>query len=199
MLLLMAGGSLSAQSYFERREHYEAKWMKAIPNLYIAQYAGNIGFVSLGVGWDYGRNDRWETQFLLGYLPKAVMSDDMWTSTLRQHLVPWQVECTRLLTVSPVVFTLGINTVFNSEFWFTENERYPGDYYRFSSKLRAQIGIGGRVNLHFTNYKRKLTDRISLYYDLSTYDLAVISYVPNHNLKLSDILALGIGLQYKFF
>lgn len=199
MLLLTAGGPLRAQSYYERREHYEAKWMKAIPNLYIAQYAGNIGFVSLGVGWDYGCNDRWETQLLLGYLPKAVMSDDMWTSTLRQHLVPWQVECGHLLTVNPVVFTLGINTVFNSEFWFTENERYPGDYYRFSSKLRAQIGIGGRVNLHFTNYKRKLTDRISLYYDLSTYDLAVISYVPNHNLKLSDILALGIGLQYKFF
>ena len=198
-LLLTAGGMLRAQGYDSRRERYEDKWMKAIPNLYIAQYAGNIGFVSVGVGWDYGKNDRWETQLLLGYLPDGVMSESMWTSTLRQNLVPWQVGCSRLVTITPAVFTFSVNTVFNNEFWFTESERYPGDYYRFSSKLRAQIGIGGRINLHFTDIKRKETDRISLFYDLSTYDLAIISYFPNHNLRFSDILALGIGVQYRFF
>lgn len=198
-LLLTAGGMAHAQGYDTRKENFEDKWMKLIPNLYVAQYAGNIGFISLGVGWDYGKNDRWETLLLLGYLPDGVMSESMWTSTLRQNLVPWQVECSRLVTITPAVFTFSVNTVFHNEFWFTESERYPGDYYRFSSKLRAQIGIGGRINLHFTDFKRKETDRISLFYDLSTYDLALISYVPNHNLKFSDILALGIGVQYRFF
>lgn len=185
--------------YNHRVYKVQSKWMKAIPNLYLAQFAGNIGFLSAGIGWDYGRNDRWETHLLLGYVPEMVMSEGMFTSTIRQTLSPWQIECNGLLTITPAVFSFSINTVFNNEFWFTESERYPGDYYRFSSKLRAQIGIGGRVNLHFTNFRRKVTDRISLYYDLSTYDLALISYVPNRSIHFTDILALGIGIEYRFF
>lgn len=188
------------KTYDQRVEHAYDKWMKAIPNLFLSQYAGNIGFLSFGIGWDYGKQDQWETHLLLGFIPHFVMADDMPTFTLRESYAPWTLGCNGIISITPLVTSFSVNTVFNNEFWFTESERYPGDYYRFSSKLRAQIGIGSRINLHFTNYKRKDTDRLSLYYEISTYDLALISYFPNHSsFKLSDILALGIGLQYKFF
>lgn len=187
------------KGYDVRLEHARSHWMKAIPNLYLLQYAGNIGFLSGGIGWDYGKREQWETHMLIGYLPEMVMDQWMVTMTIRESFVPWEVRCNNFITWNPTLFNLSINTVFNSEFWITEKEKYPGDYYRFSSKIRAQIGLGGRVNLHFTNYNRRLTDRISFYYELSTYDLALISYIPNKAIKLSDILALGFGVQYKFF
>lgn len=174
-------------------------WMRLIPNLSLVQYAGNIGFFSVGTGWDYGKHDRWETHLMLGFLPKAVMADPMVTMTLRESLNPWHVCINDHFTWNPATFSLSFNTVFNNEFWYSETERYEGDYYRFSSKLRAQIGIGGRINLHFTDYKRMDTDRLSFYYELSTYDLAIISYVPNHRMKFWNIVALGFGIEYKFF
>lgn len=187
------------KTYEERLEHAQDRWMNLIPNLFIGQYAGNIGYFSSGIGWDYGKHKRWETHLLLGFIPKYVMDEDMLTFTIRENYIPWNIGCNGIISFTPLVASFSLNTVFNNEFWFTESERYPGDYYRFSSKLRAQIGIGSRINLHFTNYNRKMTDRLSFYYDLSSYDLAIISYVPNRSLKLKDILALGIGIQYKFF
>lgn len=188
------------KSYDERVENARNKWMRMIPNLFLTQFAGNIGFLSFGIGWDSGKNEQWESHAMLGFIPHFAMNDDMMTFTIRECFVPWQLGVNGIVSVSPLVASMSVNTVFNNEFWFTENERYPGDYYRFSSKLRTQIGLGGRINLHFTNYQRKETDRLSLYYEVSTYDLAIISYVPNRRtLHLRDILALGIGLQYKFF
>ena len=32
------------------------------------QYAGGMGVLSTGVGWDYGKRRQWETDVLLGYL-----------------------------------------------------------------------------------------------------------------------------------
>ena len=41
-----------------------------IPTQGVIQNAGNMGLVSCGVGWDYGRRSQWETHLLLGYVPK---------------------------------------------------------------------------------------------------------------------------------
>lgn len=201
LLLMIACSCLKAQvkSYDVRLEHARDRWMQAIPNLFFLQYAGNIGFISTGIGWDYGKHEQWETHLLFGYLPSSVISRDMVTMTLRESFIPWEVKCGHLLTLNPILANLSFNTIFDTEFWITEKERYPGDYYRFSSKVRAQMGIGGRLNFHFTDYQRRQTDRISIYYELSTYDLALISVLPNKTLRFSDTLALGLGIQYKFF
>ena len=100
----------------------------------------------------------------------------------------------------PAVFTSSLSTIFNNQFWVKEPEKYNGgDYYRFSSKVRLHLGVGSRLSLNIPNRQRRHFDRISFYYELSTYDLAIISAVPNEKLTLGDILCLGIGLQYKFF
>ena len=184
--------------YQKRVATTKEHWMNLLPNISIVQYAGNIGFVSAGVGWDYGKHDRWETHLMLGFLPKMVMNDDMMTLTIRESLCPWEVKFNDRFSWNPATFSLALNTVFNDEFWYSETERYPGDYYRFSSKVRLQLSIGGQINFQLKNHKM-LTDRLTLYYDVSSFDLAIISYVPNKNLEFKDILALGIGLKYKFY
>ena len=43
---------------------------RIIPTHNILQFAGNMGLVSLGFGWDYGCRGQWETAVLLGYVPR---------------------------------------------------------------------------------------------------------------------------------
>ena len=161
-----------------------------IPDLFTAQYAGNIATVSLGAGWDYGRHDHWETHLLLGYLPEGIMPHDMFTLTLRQCLVPWHLQCGRHTTIEPALWGLAANTIMDNEFWYTEPR---SNYYNFSTKLRFHLSFGSRIDLHLP----RSGGRLSAYYELSTYDLAIVSAVRGRSVTLSDIVALGFGLQYK--
>ncbi len=207
-------------SYYQQRvlRSYE-RWLSLIPNIGTFQYAGNIGMVSAGIGWDYGKQNRWETHAQMGFIPKGHNERAALTFTIRENLVPWSFGIgsrkwaatqpanqhipwnkRAAVSIEPAVFSLFGNTIFNDEFWVKEPEKYNGgNYYRFSSKVRFHIGFGSRISLNIPEAKRFRTERISFYYELSTYDLAIISAIPNKDITLGDILCLGLGMQYKFF
>lgn len=209
----MPRDSVFSRTYddFVYRSH--ERWLQLIPNLGTLQYAGNIGFCSVGLGWDYGKHDRWETHFLLGYLPRWHSKQWNLTFTIKENLVPWSLplgrprdldnpDCLahhRHFTFQPAVFTFFVNSIFDDEFWTEEPDRYPGSYYRFSSRIRFSIGVGQRISLHIPQEKRRHYDRISLFYEFSACDLHIISAVPHKRVTAGDILRLGIGMQYKFF
>ncbi len=207
-------------TYYQQRvlRSYE-RWNNLIPNISTLQLAGNIGVFSAGFGWDYGKHDRWETVLQFGLVPKDHNERAAFTFTARECLIPWsvglgyrrwaapQASDTHIpwnkraaFSFEPAVFSFFANTIFNDEFWVKEPEKYNGgDYYRFSSKVRFHLGIGSRISLNIPEAKRRHYDRISLYYELSSYDLAIISAIPNKDITLGDILCLGLGIQYKFF
>lgn len=58
------------ERYIQHLKKREQRWMKLIPNLSSIQYAGSTGSVALGIGWDYGCGNRWETHVMLGVIPK---------------------------------------------------------------------------------------------------------------------------------
>lgn len=186
--------------YQERLNHIRQRWMQLIPQIGDVQYAGNIGLVSVGIGWDYGHHDRWETHVMMSYLPQWHADSYDYTFTLKQNYIPWCVCSGRDFMINPVYGTIFMNSIFDREFWGREPEKYNGGhYYRFSSKIRTHIGIGGRISYYIPEQRRMLSRRASFYYELTTYDLAIISSIPNKKISLGDILCLGFGVQYKFF
>lgn len=211
-------------TYEQKVEGLHRHWMSAIPSLAGFQYAGNVGIVTSFIGWDYGKNERWETLIQLGFLPKYHADRAAVTFTLKENLSPWSFGLgsrswaqdrsatytgskqprpwsrRARLSFEPMVASLFLNTIFNDEFWVHEPEKYNGgDYYRFSSKVRLHFGIGSRLSINVPREKRKRFDRISFYYEISSYDLAIISAVPNKKLTANDIICLGVGVQYKLF
>lgn len=49
-------------SRYDRRVHrYRKRWEALIPTHTKIQFAGNMGLLSLGTGWDYGKRNQWET------------------------------------------------------------------------------------------------------------------------------------------
>lgn len=224
LLLLIGCNTLYAEpTAHERRvEQAKAHWVKLIPNIGSLQYAGDIGLVSVGFGWDYGKHERWETLIQTGFVPKYHADNWDLTFTLRQNFIPWsfgigsrrwadpagisttgqKLDWNRRAFASfePLYGSFFINTIFDDEFWVHEPKKYNGgDYYRFSSKVRFHFGVGSRFSINIPQAQRKNFDKLSVYAILSTYDLAVISAIPNEKITLNDILTLGIGIQYKFF
>ena len=53
--------------YDNRVHRFRRNWERIIPTHSKIQYAGNMGLLSFGTGWDYGKRNQWETDVLLGF------------------------------------------------------------------------------------------------------------------------------------
>ena len=131
--------------YDERVLRYRKHWAALIPTRFVIQNAGNMGQLSAGIGWGYGRRGQWETDLLIGYIPKHQSSRTKLTMTLKENYIPWSLNVNRLFPSSktkiggqfsfePLTTSLYVNTVYGHEFWKSQPGRYPDDYYQFPSE-----------------------------------------------------------------
>lgn len=84
-------GNVKPTRYDNRIHRYRRYWGAIIPTQTVLQTCGNMGLVSLGVGWDYGKHRQWETQLLIGFIPKYDSSRGKVTMTLKQNFIPWSM------------------------------------------------------------------------------------------------------------
>lgn len=172
---------------------YHTVWNKLFPKYIKGQFAGSIGMFSAGVGWNYGKN-HWETDVLLGYIPKNTDRHVMATLTLKQNYLPWKLPVNDQITFEPLNCGLFMNTLLDGDFWVKEPERYPKGYYGFSTKIRLHIFAGERIT-----YKFKRQDRFAksatMFYELSTSDLYLINAITNSYLKPKDYLSIAFGVK----
>lgn len=194
-----SGDTLSIRSRHELRvERYRYAWSRLIPHYSKVQYAGGMGLVSLGIGWDYGRNQQWETDMMLGIIPRYSSDEAKLAFTIKENFTPWSLPLGSSVRVYPFSCGIYFNTVFNNEFWTTEPDRYPSGYYGFSTRLRTHLFVGQRVRFMIPDRKRVFSNSITFYYELSTCDLYLISAVTNH-LRPRDYLRLSFGLKLAVF
>ena len=63
-------------------------WAALIPSHYVIQNAGNMGIVSIGTGWSYGKHRQWETDLLFGYIPQHKSTRGKLTMTVNENYIP---------------------------------------------------------------------------------------------------------------
>lgn len=188
------------EKYEQRLERYQSFFQSLAPDFIRLQFAGSVGLLNAGCGWEYGKRQQHETDIMFGYVPKYDKVSRFFTFTIRQTYVPWSVPLYKdKITLQPLSCGAFINSVLDSEYWTREPDRYPNaNYYRFSSKIRAHIFIGQRYCWNIPRYKRYLSRQISAVWELSTCDLYIVSKVPNKALPIHEILSLSFGLKYDF-
>lgn len=96
----------------------------------------------------------------------------------------------------PFYCGLYITTIAGDEFWKKEPGRYPNKYYNFSTKMRPYIFVGQRFGF---SPHHDLVRHVSLFYELSTCELYLISKVTNKSLSMRDILRLSFGVKVQLF
>lgn len=193
------------ESKYEKHLDRRARaWASLIPTHFVIQNAGNMGVISLGVGWSYGKNRKWETELLFGYIPRHDSSRGKLTTTLKGNYIPWRIDLNPSSAPAdthwkfePLTVSLYLNTVYGHEFWKSQPSRYPDKYYEFmSTKFRLNLALGQRITLKIPENKRKLHNRISLFYEIGTCDLYIRSLFQGQDVKIKDILGLSIGMKF---
>lgn len=182
---------------YDRRVHrYRKHWEALIPTHTKIQFAGNMGLLSFGTGWDYGKHNQWETDLYLGILPKYQSDRTKLTFTVKQNYIPWSLQIKESrFSVEPLTCGMYLNTVFGDEFWVHEPDRYPEGYYGFSSKVRIHAFLGQRITYDIDPRRRFTAKAITFFYELSTCDLYIVSAFTNKYLKPKDYLSLSFGVK----
>ena len=187
----------SPHNRYDKRVHrYRKHWEKLIPTYSKLQFAGNMGLLSIGTGWDYGKRNQWETDIFLGFLPKYQSDKAKLTFTLKQNYIPWSLPIKNsVFAIEPLTCGMYFNTVFGSDFWVHEPERYPKGYYGFSSKIRTHVFLGQRLTVNIPEQYRLSARAVTFFYELSTCDLYIVSAFTNRYLKPKDYLSLSFGMK----
>lgn len=182
--------------YEQRMMKRMARWQKMIPDHGKAQFAGSIGICSAGIGWTYGHSDQWETDVMIGFIPKYHSERAKITLTLKESYIPWTVGISRSRWyVQPLSCSLFLSSVLDESFWVDEPSRYPKGYYGFSTRIRANMALGQRIMYKIPEQHRRHSQCISLYYELGACDTDICTFIGDRCIKFRDILSLSIGLK----
>jgi hypothetical protein len=190
----------STLSKYERRVVRQyVRWTRMIPSQSIIQNAGNMGALSLGIGWDYGKREQWETHLLIGYIPKHDTDKTRLTMTLKETYKPWELNVCKDLYANPLTCGIYLNTVFGSDFWGRQPSRYPKNYYNFlSTKVRINVFLGQQIAWNIPYTKRRTRRSVCLFYEVSTCDLYLRAFLMEKNVRLKNIVGLSLGAKKKF-
>ena len=177
---------------------YRKHWDILIPTQGVIQTCGNMGIVSMGVGWDYGRHRQWETQLMLGYIPRFDSSNSKVTLTLKENFTPWRTSIGKGWWFEPLECTLYVSTVFGHDFWAKQPTKYESGYYPFSTRIRPNIALGERLRLDIPNNKRKSVKSITFFYEIGTNDIYFMRLYRNGAAEFWDIFGLSLGVKFQF-
>ena len=199
ILIVLSSGSLSAKEsdkqgpYERRKEFHLALWESLVPRYSKIQFAGSMGMISVGGGWNYYRN-HWETDVLFGLVPRNADRHAMLTMTLKQNYIPTHIPIGKYVDFEPFSCGLYINTLFDNDFWVKNPDRYPKGYYWFSTRIRTHVFLGERITLKL-DPKKFHSKSITFFYEISSCDLYLINAFTNSYLKPKDYLSLSFGLK----
>lgn len=197
--LLPARGETPAEmpGYGYRVERYRSDWDRLVPRYVKLQTGGLMGAVSVGTGWNYG-HDHWETDLILGLIPKYSDDHARVSFTVKQNYYPWKVQLGNSpFSFEPLSCSFFVNVIMDRDYWVSQFDKYPNGYYWFSTRVRLNLGLGQRWTLRIPETRRKFHRSLSFFYEFSTCDMYVTSAVTNRYISLWDILRLSLGIKFQ--
>jgi len=182
----------SFQTAFSQSKLAEA----IIPDHVDLQYAGSIGYVSIGVGYNLFK-EKTSLSFHYGYVPE-VKGGELHIAAVKFEYKPFKIKISDKIVfhpINPVVFlsyTMGKN--FGLSF---DRNQYAKGYYFWSPALREHLGISSELKL--MGDRSSKIKSISLYAEANTNDLYMISWYENRtSTPIYEIFHLGFGVRMNF-
>lgn len=171
-----------------------------IPEEAIVQYAGSIGYLSVGTGYELFGNKRGNIDLNYGYVPEA-KGGALHMVTAKFAYRPFVIKIKDWAKIYPfnpgvfVTYTINNNLSFNFP---TDN--YPKGYYYWSEAARPHLSFSNEFQLTKGRLLEKTgLSALSIYSEFNTNDFYLINYFQNSTaLSVTDIFKLGIGLRIKF-
>lgn len=168
----------------------------AIPDFGVVQYAGSIGYFSVGAGYDIFK-DKGRMSLHYGYTPPA-KGGPLNIIATKFFYEPFIINITDKVVLQPADIGLMISYHAGNNFstsW--PSHRYPEGYYWWKTSLRLHLALESSFTLIFDD--KSFFKKFTGYAEFNTNELYVVSYVTNsHALSFADIIKIGIGARLNF-
>jgi hypothetical protein len=159
-----------------------------VPDHAKLQLAGNVGFLSPGVGYTLlGR--RLEVDALLGWVPEAIGGSDILSVTAKVTGRPLAVRV-RGVEWRPLSLGVQVTYTFGDQYFVRPPSQFPGKYYDFPTSLRAGIAVGTSADVRVGDR------RVGAYAELVALDVMLKAWADNRGaLSAADVFSLAVGLR----
>lgn len=168
----------------------EARRAWYVPDRAKVQLAGNVGFVSPGLGYA-GLGGRLEGDLFLGWVPAAIGGTDVWSLTAKATALPVALDLGGFAW-TPLTVALQATYTFGDRYFVRPPSRFPGGYYDFPTALRAAVGLGTAVEAAVGARGR----RVGAYVELVALDLMLKAWAESpRTLGPAEVFSLALGLR----
>lgn len=165
-----------------------------VPDYASLQFAGNIGFLSTGVGYEVYRNI-WYLEFLYGYVPASIAeSNSIHLATIKNTFPIFTKEIGKNLTISPIA-GLTVTYDIGAKTFTTLPSQFPKGYY--VSNAIHFTAFGG-VKLHKDFENTNFFKGIDFYYELGTVESYLWYAITSESVSFGDAFSSSIGINVYF-
>ncbi|MXV15378.1 hypothetical protein GS398_08700 [Pedobacter sp. HMF7056] len=178
----------------------KSQFLKTVaPDAVIAQYAGSIGFGSIGGTYDLWKG-KGTADLLYGFVPKS-KGGSLHIATAKFSYRPFRIRIGETATIYPANPGAFFSYHFGKEFNFSwSSEQYPKGYYWWSPAFRPHLSLSNEIRFH--SGKTPASHRIrevSVYNEFNTNDLYLVSWAKNReSISVFDAVKMGFGVRVYF-
>lgn len=161
-----------------------------LPHYVPVQYAGNIGFISTGIGY-IARKDNYQLSLLYGYTPKSVASVTIHAITAKNIFHIYRFPVGEKHTLLPYA-ALGVSLEIGGRSFFTLPSNMPKGYYDFPKSIHV-VAAGG-LKLRYAT-KQKFFHTIEFFGEMTTIDAYIWYKFLSDDVRLPQIISLSFGVN----
>ncbi|MDF3078464.1 MAG: hypothetical protein K0S09_2353 [Sphingobacteriaceae bacterium] len=170
------------------------------PDVVLVQYAGSIGYGSIGAGYDVFKNKRGNLDFVYGYVPRS-KGGILHIITTKFAYRPFKINLGENFTLYPVNPGVFFSYHLGDEFALSrDHEYFEKGYYWWSTALRSHLSFSNELKINTAELLHdKGIKNVSLYSEFNTNDLYLVSWYKNQEtMSITDIFKVGVGVRMAF-
>lgn len=165
----------------------EKRWYE--PDYVKAQFAGNIGFISVGAGYNLV-SDLIQSEILYGYVPPSIGGSTIHTLAQKNSLLIYALKISKYAIIPYAGFTVNLEMGGNSDGFFSE--KYDDGYYK-TNAVHFTFFIGGKI-YHQPSHKSALKG-LEVFAEIGTVDIYLWHALNSKNVELSEVFSLALGFN----
>ena len=166
-----------------------------VPGFVPVQYAGNIGFVSAGVGYA-SRLRNYELGLLYGYVPRSRAGTHIHTVTGKNTFPLTRYPLKNNEILIPYI-GLGLSLEVGGNAFFRMPAHFPDSYYDYPKNVRVLAYGGAKVQRLFEDDFHGLRG-VEVFAEASTVDLYIWYKSMSEEISLREIFSLALGVNFIF-
>jgi hypothetical protein len=163
-----------------------------VPHFVPLQFAGNIGFLSAGAGYNSNKQN-YQLAVMYGYVPRSIARSAIHTITAKNNFPLAWYGLKNNRTIIPYV-GLGLTVEVGGNAFFRMPSHFPESYYDFPKNLHVIAYGGVRLRQLFSD-EVKMFRAVELYAEAGTVDVYVWYKTISNQIKFHQIFSLAIGVS----